>query len=90
MANGLKLVRKSRFKNPRSFWLTEARSRRKFPPAGWLEAEDLGVGHLVLGPVAPAFDQYGFGVVEQAVEHGRGDGGVVVEDPRPVLVRPGW
>src|ERR1051326_667636 len=32
-----------------------------------------------------AFDQDGFGVVEEAVEHGGGDGAVIVEDGGPLL-----
>ena len=36
--------------------------------------------------VALAFDQNGLGVVQQAVQEGRGQGGVVVEDACPLLV----
>ena len=32
-----------------------------------------------------AFEQNGFGVMEEAVEHGGGDGAVVIEDGRPLL-----
>ena len=40
----------------------------------------------VLHAVTLAFDDYGFGVVQDAVEDGRGRGAVIVEDRRPVLV----
>src|SRR5665648_730374 len=39
----------------------------------------------VLHAVAPALDDDGFGVVEESVEDGRGEGAVVVEDGRPVF-----
>ena len=42
----------------------------------------------VLGAIAPAFDDDGLSVVEETVEHGRGDGRVVVEDLGPVFVGP--
>ena len=40
----------------------------------------------VLHAVAFAFDDDGLGVVEDAVEDGRGQGAVIVEHRRPVLV----
>ena len=40
---------------------------------------------LILHAVAGAFDDDGFGVVEEAVEDGGGDGAVVVEDGGPVF-----
>lgn len=39
----------------------------------------------VLHAVAPALDDEGFGVVENAVENGAGEGGIVVEDAGPLL-----
>ena len=41
---------------------------------------------LFLGPEALAFDDDGIDVMEDAVEDGGGQGAVVVEDLRPVLV----
>ena len=40
---------------------------------------------LILGAVAAALDDDGFDVVEEAVQEGCGEGGVVVEDLLPVL-----
>jgi hypothetical protein len=39
----------------------------------------------VLHPIALAFDDDGLGMVEDAVEDGAGEGGIVVEDARPLL-----
>lgn len=41
---------------------------------------------LVLHSVAPAFDDHGFGVVQEPVQHGAGQGAVVVEDFGPVFI----
>ena len=43
-------------------------------------ASDLDLG---VGAVALALDDDGLGVVQQAVQQGRGEDGVVVEDGRP-------
>jgi len=40
---------------------------------------------LVFHPVAGAFDDDGFGVVEESVQNGRGDSAVVVENGGPLL-----
>jgi hypothetical protein len=40
---------------------------------------------LVFHPEAGAFDDDGFGVMEESVENGRGDGAVVVEDGSPLF-----
>ena len=45
-----------------------------------------GCGDLVLGAVAAALDEDGFDVMEEAVQECGGEGGVVVEDLRPVFV----
>ena len=44
------------------------------------------LGLTVLHAVGFAFDDGGIGAVEEPVEDGGGDAGVVVEDSRPVLV----
>ena len=41
---------------------------------------------LVFGAVALAFDDDGFGVMQQAIEQCRGEDGVLVEDVGPVFV----
>ena len=51
-----------------------------------IEASDL---NLSLGAIALAIDTHGLGVVQQTVEQGRGEDGVVVEDAGP-LNRPGF
>jgi hypothetical protein len=40
---------------------------------------------LVLHPIAGTFDDDGFGMMQEAVEHRRGNGAVVVEDRGPLL-----
>jgi len=41
---------------------------------------------LVLHAVTLAFDDHGFGVMQESVEHGAGQGAVVVEDFGPVFI----
>lgn len=41
---------------------------------------------MVLGAIAAALDHDGFYVVEEPVQQGRGEGGVVVEDLLPVFL----
>jgi len=48
-------------------------------------ARDSGLD-TVLHAVALSLDEHGLGVVQEAVEQSRGQGGIVVEDLRPVLV----
>ena len=45
-----------------------------------------GCCDLVLGAVAATLDEDGFDVMKEAVQEGGGEGGVVVEDLRPVLI----
>jgi len=40
---------------------------------------------LVLHPIAGAFNDDGFGMMQEAVEHRGGNGAVVVEDRGPLL-----
>jgi hypothetical protein len=40
---------------------------------------------LVLHPIAGTFDNDGFGMMQEAVEHRGGNGAVVVEDRGPLL-----
>jgi hypothetical protein len=40
---------------------------------------------LVAHAITAAFDDDGLGVMQQAVEQGRGQGAIVVEDFRPLL-----
>ena len=47
----------------------------------------LGCFDLILHAVALPFDDHGFGVVQQPVQHGAGQGAVVVEDFGPVFIR---
>ena len=42
---------------------------------------------LIFHSVAFAFDDHGFGMMQQTVKKSRGQGAVVVEDFRPLLVR---
>jgi len=41
---------------------------------------------LILQAVTPAFDDYGFGVVQEPVQNGAGQGAVVVGDFGPVFI----
>ena len=41
---------------------------------------------LTLRAIALAFDAHGLGVMQQAVEQGRGENSVVVEDAGPLLI----
>ena len=52
-------------------------------PSGRLRDSDLDVG---LTAVALALDHDGLDVVQQPIQECRGQGGVVVEDPGPLLV----
>lgn len=47
----------------------------------------LRVLDLILHPVASSFDHHGFSVVQEAVQHGRCQRRVIVEDLRPGFVR---
>ena len=61
--------------------------RRSAPPArAARDARQSGFFDLILHPVTLAFDGDGFGVVQQAVQHGGGQRGVVVEDLGPVFI----
>ena len=63
----------------------------KRPPEGGArggldeEWRSSGCGDLVLGAVAATLDEDGFDVMEEAVQEGGCEGGVVVEDLRPVF-----
>jgi hypothetical protein len=41
---------------------------------------------LILHPVATAFHDHGFSVVQKPVQHGAGQGAVVIEDFGPVFI----
>lgn len=42
---------------------------------------------LILHPVTRAFENDSFGMMEEPIQNGAGDGGVVVKDLRPLFVR---
>ena len=46
----------------------------------------LGRFDLIIHAVTPAFDYHGFSVVQQPIQHGAGQGAVVVEDFGPVFI----
>jgi len=46
-----------------------------------------GFFDLILHAVALPFDDHGFSVVQESVEHGAGQGAVVVEDFGPAFIR---
>ena len=73
----------------RSFAWRHEKGRRDFS-AGLcllLDAVRSGFLDLIFHPIALAFDGDGFGVVQQSIQHGGGQGGIVVEDLGPVLIR---
>jgi hypothetical protein len=41
---------------------------------------------LIFHPVAFAFDDHGFGMMQQAIKQSRGQRAIVIEDFRPLLV----
>src|SRR5262249_15589307 len=52
----------------------------------WRGEEKLRLFDPVFHPIAFAFEEHRLGVMEQTIEHGGSNGGVVIEDTRPVLV----
>ena len=63
------------------------KGRRISPPAfGCGQFRDQGVFDLIFHAVAFALDGDGLGVMQQAIQHGGSQRGVVVEDLGPVLV----
>ena len=70
------------------YWEPEANSDAGFAANACSRRQSvmLGCFDLILHPVTPAFDYYRFGVVQEPVQHGAGQGAVVVEDFRPVFI----
>ena len=55
-------------------------------PSGGRRALTLGCFDLILQAVITAFHYHGFSVVQESVQHGAGQGAVVVEDSGPVFI----
>jgi hypothetical protein len=86
---GLKVRRLGRFGHARAKCAAVAQYgcgvvRRRESGRSW-DAGGISGFDAVLHAVASSFDDDGFGVVEESVEDGAGQGAVVVEDGRPVF-----